>query len=541
MTRLGAIVVSAVTAGCGPLATPGLSCSEAFPCAVLPGPGSPDWSEAEDRPLLLLAERVERQHRLLNGSTGSFPAVVVLSSSDWRALSTAVLGGHDPWPNAPHARLGDFYGRLGYAGLELGASAIRHRLLLEARAVVDLDAADLRDQMARARGTLVQDILCVNRAFEVTGTSSVAARKVFVEHDRPRVPFPEAHERVPLFDATGLPQPPLGPAGSKPRSWREGRGPPSLGPWQDGVANVDLLGFAVGAALAVEAAEADRGLGPQEAVEVLRTFAAGLLGQLRTLRDDGRDLEYRELDGRPTPRTQLRPEDDVATPGFRVAIALGLSASLARVTGRTEDQTFAASLPNRPRWLAWLEELAVQINSGPPSSRMSEIFWAFIALWAIDRYHPDARVAAGARAARDALYAPSTDTFFRPDVLEVPPLDVIAFESLESAEGRVSARDRVRAALLRLGPAPLLVRRRPACTDAACRPPTPNHALLTRSAPVLVEPALPLEIRGVGLFEWTLDPHRIDRDGLVYGEIEIAPPTAFRWAYWLGRLTRVAP
>ena len=529
---------------CDSLRAPGFDCSDRSPCTVLRGPDDPAFDETSDAELLRVAEEAERQHRLLNSPVGAFPGYVVVGGSDWSVVASSVLAGEDPWPRLTQTQLADFHGRLAYASLALGASAIRYRVLLDARSVVDPGASERSErveQAALARETLLRDVATINRAFEVTGTSSVVALRVLVSHDLPVVDFPEALHQIPLRDAvSGRPLPDRDERGRKPRTWRAGRGPPGLGPWQDGVGDVDFLGFALAAALTWEAAEGDESLRKTAAVEALRIHASGLLQQLRTLREDGRDLVYIELDGRPSDRAGLRPEDELLFPGLRAAYALSISAALSFVTEMPDDRDFAHQLGQRAGWRDWLAGISEEINREPPSPRMSIHHAATTALWTAARYVDEPELKAELQRALQNVYRPKHRIYFRLATLEVAPLDLMAFDTRQQATSPLSleqARARVIAGLTRLGSVPFVAEQVTFCEENGRGLPS-SYEFLTAESPLLVFPPLAAELRGRGFYEWVIDPHRINLDCALPIGVTIAPPTDFRWAYWLGRLIR---
>jgi hypothetical protein len=258
---------------------------------LIAGPGE----TAYDADLAHKALQYERQFHLFNAGPMAVDASASVSSDDpgKRRMIEAFLRENDSWDflafsgGTEPVDVIDGWSKVAglYGGMGICADAMRYAVLRD-------QGADC-DEIAIARQHLIAGLEAAHMAFTIGGEPGVVARG-FIRKDLPG--DAEHTETVPLFDGDGNALPEVKDNGT----WREdnsGLYPEYI--WEDSCSRDMMLGWAAAVAIGLEVIRDDPSF--EEALKIkLALDAAGVVEQLRVVRDSGYDLEFPDADGRIT-------------------------------------------------------------------------------------------------------------------------------------------------------------------------------------------------------------------------------------------------
>ena len=544
---------------------------------LLPGPGEAGW----DAELAAKARRYDRCWRLWNAAEVGLntDVSVALDNPDDRALIEDFVQQHDGWEEDFEA----FAGRPAvelisgpntvaglYGGVGLVADAYRYGVLRDTAATTGEDDAEVD----RARVHLLRGLEMLHAATAITGVEGVIARGLALTAWNERWGI----ELVPLADAEGDPLPEVKNNGA----WRADNSPDGAFPhliWEDSVSRDQLVGWVAAFAAAWEVVANDPDI-PQAVKDTLQADAKALGRALMVVGESGYDLEVPDADGRITLHGWLNEHNldgQAYLPqyenGFHAVMALGIVAAYAYTSGDAELTSWLEDELIGERELPRIaKERVADLTDFGYGSNFSNYNMAFMGFWLALRYIdvPAARQTLR-EALEESLYARPGEVF--------QPVDIsYSFYDFTYAAGMAdasafSAGSRPDAGAVGRGTDTLVKFAEPPYWDYAvvncpvyegtdCGEQYSEHGFcnwpelgevciasdgVTELHPIgcvawkcteaVAEP-VPWQLHRPSNYHWRSAPHQPNGGGSGAG---LLPGVDFRFAYWLGRWTRVAP
>jgi hypothetical protein len=518
--------------------------------SLVPGPGEP----AHDEELAALADAYARQlHELITVEIGwgleafvddpaaraTIEAFFASGDADFRAST-----GMHPYEVVSRY---EEYGDLGmFGGVQAAGDAFRYAVLRDSGAP-EAEVTEAREVVLRALDGL-------HWYTAVTGEPGLTARgirRAIPADGDPPLPEPPP-ETVPLFDASGNPQP-----ADKTPTWRADRsGELPFLIWLDDTSKDQLDGyvFALGAFYDVIAEDETipRAL-VDRLVEDARAIGHALMERHEVAAGVDADLVIMDADGRPTSFHDISAEEIApgsvlpgapAVNGFNGWMAMGIMRTIFHITG---DEAIARfyyeELVGRRDYLTSVEESIAVMYFGEQTN-YSNVNMAFVAAYGVLRYESDSAIALRARGIlHDHLYAPDKDREARGLGQSFFDFLYAGFRVGEASVGRTAVAEGV--ATLREFPPPPYWNPAVENCDAAeiaagsCTAIDGTTAItiapeLGRHDSVVAVDPLPKRLRPPSNFEWRGDPHGVNGGG---GN-RLNPGGGFHGAYWLGRYLR---
>ncbi len=367
---------------------------------LIAGPNEASWDAA----MAAKADRFDRSAVLLNSwDTRASAPLTLLDPADRGAVETWLDGDGDldsldvdlqedvHWWKAPGA----------FTGMAIAADAYRYGALRDAGADCEL--------IDQARDRLRRNLDVLHMALEVTGQDGMIARAV-ANHD---LPGHDTTELVPLFDGIGTAL----PYEKNNGTWRDDESH-LYGDiiWEDSASRDQYIGWVTGMAASWEVMAGDATL--EDLLARLRQDASQMLGVLRTVQDEGYDLEIRDPDGRRTYHGILHEEslDRVYVPGgnnpLNPVMALGIVTALTTIAETPDldawlqDELIAQrQLPERVRDHVAVLDTGHDVNN-------SNLSMAWNGAWLVQRYTCDSAVRATVTRGMDDLYQPTGQALY---------------------------------------------------------------------------------------------------------------------------------
>jgi hypothetical protein len=558
------------SAGAEPDTGPGCAYSGAH---LVPGPCEEGFDEA----LAAKALRYERCWRIFNaGGIGLNTDVSVsIENAADRALIEDFISNKDGWEDElqelagrPPLELLTAQHKVAglYAGVGIVADAYRYGVLR--------DQGYPEAEVTRARGHLLAGLEGLHIAVAITGEPGVIARGLG------RKSWNWGVELVPLKDGDGNPL----PLEKNNGAWRADNSEGGLYPdyvWEDSCSRDQLIGWVAAFGAAWEVIGDDEQV-PEAAKKTLQADARALGHALKKVRERGYDLEVPDADGRITLHGWLHEHNldgkayvDTFENGFHAVMALGIVASYAyaaedpELSGwLREDLVEARELPRIAK-----EQVALLCDGGV-GTNFSNVNMAMMGFWLALRYIEDGETRATLREGlRDSLYARPGKSF-QPRDHHYSFYDFTYAASVgdTSASGASGSAD---TEALASGLETLKAFREPpywdekvqncpvyepirckeqrsetgSCSwdEEALAEPCTGVDGVTKLTPIgcagwkctpVVDAAVPWELQVPSNYHWRSAPHQANGGG---DGSRMMPGVDFRFAYWTGRWTSLAP
>ena len=431
-----------------------------------------------------------------------------------------------------------------YGGVGVAADAFRYGVMR--------DQCYPAEEVQRAREQLLAGLEGLHTAVAITGGASIA--RGLANKNYPGAGKNE--DLTPLFDGQGNPL----PAEKDNGTWREdvsGLYPDYI--WEDSCSRDMLIGWVVGFGAVWEVIENDDEI-DQQVKDTMREDALAVLENLKTVRDNGYDLELLDADGRTTFHGYLNENNldriyiDGVQNGFHTIMALGVVAALADV----------ADDPDMDRWLydELIEEREFDVIARDNMliinmeevTNFSNYNMAFEGTWlALRHVTEDEDARANIRQALDVQLYDAPDKRFQPVEMEQTFFDLTWVAGMCDASSRWGCRhevdepalERALRTLEEFPPPPFFEFERTNCDEDELASGTciaeDGQTELTvlgevgRNGSLIVEQCLPMRLRGPSNYYWRSNPYK--PNGGSDGPGVFAGPD-FRFGYWMGRWTR---
>lgn len=506
---------------------------------LLPGPAEPGWDAVLDAK----ARRIDRMFAAVHAWTTGVNQDVTINTGDptVRDLFTRFATESDAWDFASFAgrpindalRSREKVAGL-YAGVGIAADALRYMVLRDQGApCADVD---------RARALLVKSITGLQRALRIAGTPGVVVRGYQKIDDPGTPPTP-----VPLRDGTGAPL----PAEKNNGTWRAAGDPADAG-WlyEDSCSRDMMLGWAAAVDALFEAARGDDSL-PAAALADIRARAKPVVEAWFATAASGYDLEFPDSDGRTTFHGYMNEQnfDRAYIPGiengFHTIMALGVVPSFLAAAG--DD-----ALERR-----FYDEYVIRRDFG----RISAEKMTLVALGDRTNFSNVNMAIGGAGLALRRLTDPAarervTETLER-QIYKKPRASFMAAETKQSlfdfiyassksppdAEATARGLETLRA----YADAPYWDTARVNCDEAeiaagSCTLDDGTTVKVLggagRNGDLIVDKPVPMAVRPPSNYHWRSNPYMPNGGG---DGSRLLPAVDFRYAYWLGRATRIDP
>jgi hypothetical protein len=525
----------------------GASASRARAEGLVPGPGEAGFDAA----LAGKADAFDRQiHALLTLPVGWGLEAEIGDAQKRAAVDAFFASGESDFQKQsglhPYEVIDRYeeFGDLGmFGGVQAAGDAFRYAVLR--------DGGAPEAEIAEARAHLVRAMEGLHWYMQVTGEPGVVARglrRITPEAGEPPLPG-EPVETVPLFDASGNPQ----PADKKP-TWRDDRsGELPFLVWLDDTSKDQLDGyvFALGAVYDVVA---DDPAIPADAVARLvddaRALGARLIQKVELSPGFSSELVIVDADGRPTSFHDLSAEEatpgvllDAPLNGFNGWMALAILRTLYHVTGdEAVGRFYREELLEKRGYLANVRDTIAIMYTGF-NTNYSNVNMAFVAAYGLMRYESDDALAAEMRELLETqLYAPGKDR-------EARGLGQTFFDYVYAAFGAAGSLAGPGAEALAAGtatlvgfPAPPYWNPEVVHCDAQeiasldCKASDGTALPLARkpgwNGGVVALDPLPIALQPPSNFHWRSDPHAVNGGG----GPRLNPGGDFHAAYWMGRM-----
>ncbi|MEM9865938.1 MAG: hypothetical protein AAF938_30320, partial [Myxococcota bacterium] len=427
-----------------------------------------------------------------------------------------------------------------YGGVGAAADAFRYAVLRDEGAACE--------DVERARSHVRAALGGVRRAFQVTGEPGIIARG-YQRNDVPGNPV----EIVPLFDESGAPL----PAEKNNGTWRaDNSGALPEYDWEDSCSRDMIIGWVVGIAALWEVMERDPTFTDEERTG-LRGDAQLLANSLMEVREEGRDLEIWDADGRRTFHGTLHESAiesvylDFSINAQHAIMSLGIMSALARVTGDEAVSSYVHNeLVRRRRIHELVRDMVGGVIDFEEATNYSNYNMAYNGAWLANRYlcGDEARTLVSDGITSD-LYEGRQPEEIGQSFFDFTYLATRTGATVGASGDAASVNEALTRGLATLNgfPAPPFWNENVENCDAAeieageCTA-IDGETLITLSDtlgrgdnPVSTTP-LPMSIRPPSNFYWRSDPYRVNSPG--NGQ-SLFPGVDFRMAYWIGRYLRV--
>jgi hypothetical protein len=523
---------------------------------LVAGPAETAFDPALDKK----ARQYDRQHHAFSavGQGLTTDVSVALARGEDRAVIEKFLRENDGWdigavaPGKSAADLVDGWAKVAglYGGVGVAADAMRYATLRNQGApCAEVDVA---------RAQFKQSLATMHLAFTLPGVPGVVAR------GWARKTTPGAADTLtvtPLFDNQGQPL----PAEKSNGTWRadnSGQFPDYI--WEDSCSRDMLLGWATAAGVAAEVIRGDPTI-DDSLKATLRADAKDMVDALSTVRESGYDLEIPDADGRTTYHGYINEHciercltaaaylPSVKNP-FYAMMALGIVGAFAYAS---EDEQARAYLleelvANR-RLHLMARDAPSSVNVGTKTN-FSNVNMIFGSAWLALRYVDDPAAYAAIRAATaNKLYVVEGGPYV-PSEQKQSLYDFIYAAAESGASATVEPEAPAPATALANGLVTLAAFPEPPywnrvvencdgteLESKACTLDNGDNVTVLagggRGDTDICTVPVPKAVRRPSNYEWRSNPYEANGGGEGSG---LLPGVDFRFAYWLGRFTRVA-
>jgi hypothetical protein len=428
-----------------------------------------------------------------------------------------------------------------YGGAGLAADAYRYGVLR--------DQHYPKEEVDRARTQLLRGLDALHMAYTITGIDGIV--RGFSNHTYPG----GDNQTTPLFDGQGNPLPEEKNNGT----WREdnsgGLYPDFV--WEDSCSRDMLIGWMVALGAAWEVIEDDKTI--SDAVkDTMRDDALGLANNLRTVRENGYDLELEDADGRTTYHGYLNENNldriyiDGIRNGFYTIMALGIIGTLAAVADDPEIDSYLYDELIKERELAEIAtEDMVEVNMDR-TTNFSNYNMAIDGAWLALRFIEGDQVRADLREALQVQLYDTPGKLFQPIEQKQSFFDLVYVAGMCDSfanqpcqlDPDQAAIDRALETLKEFPPPPFFEYERINCDEAEIQSGScvaEDGTQLTvlgevgRNGDLITAEPLPMRIRPPSNYYWRSNPYK--PNGGSAGSGMYAGPD-FRLAYWMGRFIR---
>jgi hypothetical protein len=514
--------------------------------ALIPGPGE----EGYDEDLAAVARRRDRQYHVFHVLPTGVNAEISIDTSKTAERQAIVdfLDNEDGWDFEASSgyrveEIVDAWWKVAgmYGGAGLAADAYRYGVMRDQRYP--------QEEVDRAREQLLRGLDTLHMAFAITGIDGIArglSNRTYPGGD---------NTTTPLYDGQGNPLPPEKNNGT----WREdnsgGQFPDFL--WEDSCSRDMLIGWLVAMGAAWEVIEEDKSI-PKEYKETMRDDALGLANNLRTVRENGYDLELEDADGRTTYHGYLH-ESNLdrmylgVRNGFHTIMALGILGVLAEIADDPDIDTYLyRDLIDRREFAQIAKEDMLVINMEEVTN-FSNYNMAFDGAWLALRFIEGEQVRTDLREALEVQLYNTPGKKFQPVeqkqsffdlVYAIGMCDASANSPCKTDPDR-DAMDRSLETLREFPQPPFFEFERINCDDAEIQSGScvaEDGTQLTvlgevgRNGDLITAEPLPMRIRPPSNYYWRSNPYK--PNGGSNGAGMFAGPD-FRLAYWMGRFIRL--
>jgi hypothetical protein len=428
-----------------------------------------------------------------------------------------------------------------YGGAGLAADAFRYGVMR--------DQCYPQEEVDRARQQLLRGLDSLHMAFAITGMDGIArgfSNRTYPGGDNPATP---------LFDGQGNPLPEEKSNGTWRGDNSGGRYPDFV--WEDSCSRDMLIGWMVGMGAAWEVIEDDKSISG-EVKDTMRDDARGLAGNLRTVRENGYDLELEDADGRTTYHGYLNENNldriyaDGIRNGFHTIMALGVIGVLAAVAGDPGIDSYLYDELIADREFAVIAKEDMLIVNLEEVTNFSNYNMAFDGAWLALRFIEGDGVRADLREALEKQLYDTPGKRFQPleqkqsffDLVYAAGMCDSSADSPCRTDPDQSAVDRALQTLEEFPKPPFFEFERINCDDTEIQSGqclaedgTPLTVLGTvgRNGDLITAEPLPMRIRPPSNYYWRSNPYM--PNGGSAGSGMYAGPD-FRLAYWMGRFIR---
>jgi len=513
--------------------------------ALIPGPAE----DGHDADLAQVAGRRDRQYHVFHVLPTGVNAEISISTSKTAERQAIVdfLNNEEGWDFEASSgyrveEIMDSWWKVAgmYGGAGLAADAFRYGVMR--------DQCYPDEVVDRAREQLLRGLDSLHMAFAITGIDGIArglSNRTYPGGDNPTTP---------LFDGQGNPLPEPKNNGT----WRQdnsgGEYPDFL--WEDSCSRDMLIGWMVALGAAWEVVADDKSI-PEEYKQTMQDDAKGLANNLRTVRENGYDLELEDADGRTTYHGYLHESnlDGMylgVRNGFHTIMALGILGVLAEVADDPEIDAYLYDELIDDREFAQIAEEDVLVVNMEEVTNFSNYNMAFDGAWLSLRFIEGDEVRADLREAlRVQLYdtpgkryqpVEQQQSFF--DLTYVAGMCDASANSPCQTDPDQAAIERALETLKEFPEPPFFEFERINC-DAAeilsgdCVAEDGTHLTVLgevgRNGDLITAEPIPMGVRPPSNFYWRSNPYK--PNGGSDGAGMFAGPD-FRLAYWMGRWVR---
>ncbi|MEM6990136.1 MAG: hypothetical protein AAF721_06555 [Myxococcota bacterium] len=512
---------------------------------MLPGPAQDTFDSGLER----IARRHDRLHTAITSApTGLAGDVVVLTrNTAGREAVQTFLDEDDAWDFAAVTGLGlrdavSAWNKAtgAFAGVAVAADAYRYGVLR--------DQGYPCAEVDRARDQLLRAIDGLHLATALTGEPGLVIRAVAHRE----WPGSEQIETTPLFDRDGNPL----PLEKNNGTWREdlsGEHPELV--WEDSCSRDQLIGWAAGFGAVWEVIATDPTIDDARKLR-LQADAQAIVMQLSTVRPSGYDLEIWDPEGRPSFHGHLHERNLEGSyvgllNGFHAAMAAGIIGALTYAAEDMQSANYLYGALIDERDLPRIAAQSTLVDFGA-ATNYSTYNMGFDAAWLASRYLDHGE-------AREHLQTFTRELYASPDAPRQP------IENAQSFFDFVAAATEADASAFAAAPGAPNSDWLAQGLDTLSRFPEPPSyivsvencdadeieagvcTLLDGTVTELIEGVahndelvaadpVPVEVRPRSNFDWRSNPYRVN----VSSSGQVLPSSAdFRFAYWLGRWTRV--
>ena len=514
--------------------------------ALIPGPGE----DGHDADLARVARRRDRQYHVFHVLPTGVNAEISIDTSKTAERQAVVdfLNNEDGWDFEASSgyrveEIVDAWWKVAgmYGGAGLAADAYRYGVMR--------DQCYPEEEVDRARTQLLRGLDTLHMAFAITGIDGIArglSNRSYPGGDNPTTP---------LFDGQGNPLPEPKNNGT----WREdnsgGQFPDFL--WEDSCSRDMLIGWMVALGAAWEVIEEDKSI-PAEYKATMREDALGLVGNLRTVRENGYDLELEDADGRTTYHGYLNENNldrmyvDGIRNGFHTIMALGVLGVLTEIADDPDIDTYLHRDLIERREFAQIAKEDLLVVNMEEVTNFSNYNMAFDGAWLSLRFIEGEQVRSDLREALAGQLYDTPGKKFQPveqqqsffDLVYVAGMcDASAYSPCKTDPDQ-AAIDRALETLKEFPEPPFFEYERINCDEAeiqsgSCE--AEDGTLLTvlgevgRNGDLITAEPLPMGVRPPSNYYWRSNPYK--PNGGSDGAAMFAGPD-FRLAYWMGRYIR---
>jgi len=514
--------------------------------ALIPGPAE----EGFDADLAAVARRRDRQYHVFHVLPTGVNAEISISQDKTVERQAVVdfLENDDGWDFEASSGyrvldVVDAWWKVAgmYGGAGLAADAYRYGVMR--------DQNYPKEEVDRARTQLLRGLDALHMAFAITGIEGIV--RGFSNHTHPG----GDNQTTPLFDGQGNPLPEPKDNGT----WRQdnsgGLYPDFL--WEDSCSRDMLIGWMVGMGAAWEVIEDDKTISG-DIKDTMRDDALGLANNLRTVRENGYDLELEDADGRTTYHGYLNENNldrmyvDGVRNGFYTIMALGVLGVLAEVAGDPDLDTYLYRDLIEHREFAQIARENLLLVNMEEVTNFSNYNMAFDGAWLSLRFIEDEQARADLREALATQLYDTPGKKFQPveqqqsfyDLVYIAGMCDASADSPCKTEPDQEAIDRAVETLREFPEPPFFEYERINCDEAEIQSGScvaEDGTQLTvlgevgRNGDLITAEPLPMRIRPPSNYYWRSNPYK--PNGGSAGSGMYAGPD-FRLAYWMGRFIR---